>query len=203
MRACVPTTQDGNTFHMVYNRLPGGPLFLGVSLKQGTRVEIVSAKATQGPPATAATAGAAAAAAPAAAGRQGVGDKWSSTHSSTIRVEGSGRATRFRAGNNSRTVLGEQVLRSGRGTWTVKPINGTCIVGIARDSVYLEKWVGADGNGWGYDGSDGQKAHGSNWAQYAARFRAGATITVDVDLDAHTVAFSVRRICVPACFVVQ
>lgn len=65
-------------------------------------------------------------------------------------------------------------------------------MGIAQEGVNLEKWCGGDAKGWGYDGSDGQKSHGAGWNAYGKKFGDGDEVTVEVDMDAHTVKFTVR-----------
>ena len=109
--------------------------------------------------------------------------------SSLVVTDASGRrASRHQAGNNSRTVLGTRDISTGKATWKLRT-SGPVIVGVATHAASVESYLGSDGHGWGYDGSDGQKSH-SGWSAFAARFNA-AEVTVSVDMDRGELSFDV------------
>lgn len=194
----VGSQHQGVAFHDVR-----GTVFVAVSLSQGRGVTIMDFNSTLPPtvnrhhgatlPAAATSARRSTSAtrrAPAAATAPAGTDVWDRGQCSSLVVtDASGhRASRHQAGNNSRTVLGTRAVSSGRATWKLRT-SGPVIVGVATHAAGVESYLGSDGSGWGYDGSDGQKSH-AGWSAYAARFGAGE-VTVSVDMDRGELSFDV------------
>ena len=180
---------NGQDCGVAFSRLSSAEgFFLGVSLKVGGSVRIRDFTVTGG----AAPTPRASPVAPTRAGGQQ--DHW--TTNSIVNTDIHSRHNRqqlWRSGAaaQSRTTLGQQVVSSGIAEW--KLLCGLpCIVGVAMAQATPAKWLGCDEHGWGMDGSDGQRCHSGAWRAGAAKFKAGDTIRVRLDLNTHTLQLDVR-----------
>jgi len=68
------------------------------------------------------------------------------------------------------------------------------IIGLGTAAANINNYVGADGNGYGYDSTGGRKQHGGSAASYGTAFTTGAQIGVLADLDNGTLGFTLGGI---------
>lgn len=182
----VDGADRGEAFNSIH---PGdGPYRVAIALGQGAQVALVGLSVP-------AVAGARTGSGGIVEGFQGPGGKCSSL----IKLVAPDTVERTQAGANSRSVLGRHGFTSGRVTWTCKVLTGPCIIGVARPQMDVEKWVGGDRYGWGYDGSDGQKAH-SGWSGFGRAYSTGDTVSVTANFGNHSVSFAVNGSSVGVAF---
>jgi hypothetical protein len=63
------------------------------------------------------------------------------------------------------------------------------MAGIVKPNAVITNYVGADANGWGYYGNNGQKYNNASGAAYGASYTNGDVIGVAFDADAGTLVF--------------
>lgn len=82
-----------------------------------------------------------------------------------------------------RSILG---VSSGKWYWEITldvAANVDTVVGVGNSSAGLNSYAGADADGYGYYGNDGQKYNSGSGAAYGSTFTVGDIISVALDMD--------------------
>lgn len=96
------------------------------------------------------------------------------------------------SGGSWKSIRSTIGISSGKWYWEVTATSGTnldCGISKSTAAQSTNNYVGADANGWGYVGSNGQKYTAGSGSAYGATYTSGDVVGIAFDADAGTLTF--------------